>query len=81
MRDITERKQTEELLKESEAQYRLLADHMRDQVWIMDLDLKEYISVPLWKKILGYALDELKHLPLNKLSRQHLSRQRWNFFP
>ena len=30
-RDITERKQTEELLKQSEEKYRLLADHMKDQ--------------------------------------------------
>ena len=66
-RDITERKRAEDMLKESEAQYRLLADHMRDQVWIMDLNLKVTYISPSVEKILGYTLDELKHLPLNKL--------------
>jgi PAS domain S-box-containing protein len=67
LRDITERKQTEELLKESEAHYRLLADHMKDQVWIMDLDLKVTYISPSVEKLLGYTLDELKHLSLDKL--------------
>ena len=67
IRDITERKQTEELLKQGEAQYRLLADHMKDQVWLMDLNLKwTYIS-PSVEKLLGYNLEELKQLPLDKL--------------
>jgi PAS domain S-box-containing protein len=66
-REITKRKRAEDMLKESEAQYRLLADHMRDQVWIMDLDLKVTYISPSVEKILGYTLDELKHLPLNKL--------------
>ncbi len=65
--NITERKQTEELLKESEAQYRLLADHMKDQVWLMDLNLKfTYIS-PSLEKLLGYTLEQLIQLPLDKL--------------
>ena len=55
------------MLKESEAQYRLLADHMKDQVWIMTLDLKVTYISPSVEKLLGYTLDELKHLPLDKL--------------
>ena len=67
IRDITERKQTEELLKQGEAQYRLLADHIKDQVWLMDLNLKvSYIS-PSVERLLGYNLEELKQLPLDKL--------------
>jgi PAS domain S-box-containing protein len=67
IQDITERKQTEELLKESEGQYRLLADHMKDQVWLMDLNLKMTYISPSVERLLGYNLEELKQLPLDKL--------------
>jgi diguanylate cyclase (GGDEF)-like protein/PAS domain S-box-containing protein len=66
-RDITERKKAEELLKQSEGKYRLLADHMRDQVWIMDLKLKATYISPSIEKLIGYTLDEIKELPLDKL--------------
>ena len=39
-RDISERKMAEGKLRKREAQYRLLANNMRDQVWLMDLNLK-----------------------------------------
>ena len=65
VRDITERKKFEKSLKESEEQYRLLADHMKDYVWLMDLDLQwKYIS-PSIEKFFGYNLDELKKLTLD----------------
>jgi PAS domain S-box-containing protein len=65
--DITERKKTEELLKQSEEKYRLLADHVKDQVWLMDMNLRiTYIS-PSVEKITGYTLDEFRQLPLNKI--------------
>jgi PAS domain S-box-containing protein len=78
--DITERKQMEELLKESEAKYRLLADHMRDQVWIMDLDLKVTYISPSAEKSLGYTLNELKQLPLDKLLTSASFKAAMNFF-
>jgi PAS domain S-box-containing protein len=65
--DITDRKKTETLLKQSEEKYRLLADHVKDQVWLMDMDLKiTYIS-PSVEKITGYTLDDFQQFPLNKL--------------
>ena len=65
--DITERKKTEELLKKSEEKYRLLADHVKDQVWLMDTDLNiTYIS-PSTVKSFGYTLEELKKIPFDKL--------------
>ena len=67
LHDITERKAAEKALKESEAQYRLLADHMKDQIWLMDLQLKPTYISPSVEKILGFTLDELKQLPLDKL--------------
>lgn len=65
--DMTEIKKAERLIRESEEKYRLLADHMKDQIWLMDLDLKwKYIS-PSVEKLLGYNIDELQRLTLDKL--------------
>jgi two-component system NtrC family sensor kinase len=65
--DITERKKSEEALKESEAKYRLLAEHTKDTVWVTDLNLKvNYISLSA-EKLLGYTLDEIIPIPLDKL--------------
>ena len=66
IRDITERKKTGEELKVSEAQYRLLADNMRDQVWLMDLNLKVIYISPSVEKLRGYTLEEHAQLPLDK---------------
>jgi PAS domain S-box-containing protein len=67
LHDITERKHTEELLKKSEEMYRLLADHVKDLVWLMDLNLTiTYIS-PSVEKMTGYSLGELQKTALDKV--------------
>ncbi|HUN54674.1 MAG TPA: PAS domain S-box protein [Smithella sp.] len=66
-RDITERKKAEALLKKSEEQYRLLADHMKDQVWLMDLNLNITYVSPSVERLTGYTFDEIKKLPKDKL--------------
>jgi PAS domain S-box-containing protein len=66
-RDITERKLTQELLKKSEEQYRLLADHMKDQVWLMDLNMNITYVSPSIERLMGYSSDEMKKLPWDKL--------------
>ncbi|MFZ4438759.1 MAG: PAS domain S-box protein, partial [Syntrophales bacterium] len=65
-RNITDRKQVEKALKDSEAQYRLLADNMRDQVWLMDLNLKPTYISPSVEKSRGYTFEEIAQLPLDK---------------
>ncbi len=65
-RDITGRKKADEALKDSEAKYRLLADNMRDQVWLMDLNLKPSYISPSVEKSRGYTLEELTQLPPDK---------------
>ena len=65
--DITERKHAEVLLRESEEKYRLLADHIKDLVWLMELDLKVTYVSPSVERILGYKMEEIKNLPWNKI--------------
>jgi len=66
-RDITERKLMQEALKKSEEQYRLLADHMKDQVWMMDMNMNITYVSPSVEKLTGYTSDEIKKLSLDKL--------------
>jgi PAS domain S-box-containing protein len=61
------RKEAEKLLRESEERYRLLADHMKDQVWLMDLNINMTYISPSVEKSIGYTLDDLKKHPLEKL--------------
>ncbi len=66
-RDITMRKKAEEELKKSEAQYRLLADNIKDFIWVMDLDLRfKYVSASV-EKTSGYTADEIRELSLDKI--------------
>ena len=65
-RDITGRKQTEESLKQSEARYRLLADHTTDTIWLTDLNLKTTYISPSVEKVRGFTLEQLQELPLEK---------------
>ncbi|MFZ3055497.1 MAG: PAS domain S-box protein, partial [Smithella sp.] len=80
LRDITERRKTEELLKQSEAQYRLLADHMKDQVWLMDLNLKMTYISPSVEKLLGYTTEEVVNLPMYKLLTKRYSQKAMEAF-
>ncbi len=56
---ITEHRQTEIALSESEQKYRLLANNVTDVIWSVDMDLHyNYIS-PLIEKIHGYTPEEV----------------------
>jgi PAS domain S-box-containing protein len=59
IQDITERKQVEEALKESEERYNLAMDASRDGVYEWDLETREIYYSPGWKRMLGYEPDEL----------------------
>ena len=69
IRDISERKLAEEKLRRSEEQYRLLAEHMSDTIWLMDMDMQTTYMSPSTERIRGYSLKEIQQLSLE----QHLS--------
>jgi len=73
--DITESKRTEILIKESEEKYRLLADHMKDQVWLMDLNMKVTYVSPSVERLMGYSFDEIKKMDwANLLTAESLQK-------
>lgn len=67
LHDITARRKAETTLRKIEKRYRLLAENMKDQLWIMDLNLNISYVTPSVEKLLGYTLEELKKTSLDKL--------------
>jgi len=58
-RDITERKEMEEALKESEAKYRLIVDTACEGIWMMNNRYETVFVNSRMTQILGYTVDEM----------------------
>ena len=67
VRDISDRKQSERALRESEDRYRDLVEHSEDLVCTHDLSGKLLSVNPAASRLLGYSVEELLQISLRQL--------------
>ncbi|MCK4814020.1 MAG: PAS domain S-box protein, partial [Candidatus Marinimicrobia bacterium] len=73
-RDITERKQAEEALKESEEKYRLIVENAHDGIEITQNNQIIFTNAR-FAEMLGYTIDELTNTPFNQVFTKQSVRE------
>jgi PAS domain S-box-containing protein len=65
-RDITDRKEAQDALKDRERQYRLLADNVNDVIFVLDMNLNYTYVSPSIRILRGYESEEVLKQPAIK---------------
>lgn len=75
IRDITERKKSEEKLKEQEKQYRLIANNITDAIWLMDFEGNLTWVSPSAKEVYKYDFSDLDNLNIKQFLTEESYQQ------
>ncbi len=73
--DITARRQAETMLRASEARYRLLAQNVRDIIWVRDLALNLIYVSPSIEGVLGYTPQEMRRQPMEAIYTEESAKR------
>ena len=65
VRDITDRKRVEQVLRESERQYRTIVDTANEGIWLLDAESKITYANQRLVEILGYSTEEMLGRPIS----------------
>ncbi len=65
--DITTAKEVQDSLRKSDERYRLLAENVKDVIWVLDRYMRYTYISPSVERLRGYRVEEAMGLPLDKM--------------